>query len=79
MKLVQVRKDIKMQWDGSWISRPDALLLTETPENSKASYFRKVFNFDHAWQKAVVHICGVGFYELYLNGKKVKRKEYLEC
>ena len=36
-----------------------------------ASYFRKEFNLEKEIENAQVYICGLGYYELYLNGKKV--------
>ncbi|MFD1316394.1 alpha-L-rhamnosidase [Namhaeicola litoreus] len=36
-----------------------------------ASYFRKEFNLTKTIENAQVYICGLGYYELYLNGEKV--------
>ncbi|WP_242204070.1 alpha-L-rhamnosidase [Aestuariivivens insulae] len=36
-----------------------------------ASYFRKELNVDKEIENAQVYICGLGYYELYLNGEKV--------
>ena len=36
-----------------------------------ASYFRNEINLDKAVENAEVYICGLGYYELYLNGSKV--------
>lgn len=36
-----------------------------------ASYFRKVTNIDKTIANAQAYICGLGYYELYLNGEKV--------
>ena len=71
MNFEQARNRPEKKWQSSWISRPDALLLTDSHESDKAAYFREVFSLKQEWQTAVIHICGVGFYELFLNGKKV--------
>lgn len=57
-------------WQASWIA-----LRTDTfPELTKtypAPYFRKEFQTNKTIKQATVYISGLGFYELYLNGKKV--------
>lgn len=40
-------------------------------EGFAASYFRKEFNLEKQIKNAQVYICGLGYYELFLNGKKV--------
>lgn len=40
-------------------------------EGFAASYFRKGINLSKEVEKAQVYICGLGYYELYLNGEKV--------
>ncbi|XCF05449.1 alpha-L-rhamnosidase [Tamlana crocina] len=40
-------------------------------EGFAASYFRKELEFDKTIKNAQAYICGLGYYELYLNGKKV--------
>ena len=40
-------------------------------EGFPASYFRKLINLTHEIEEAQVYICGLGYYELYLNGQKV--------
>lgn len=40
-------------------------------EGFAASYFRKEFNFEKQIKNAQVYICGLGYYELFLNGNKV--------
>lgn len=57
-----------MKWTAPWISRPDTILLgTDLP----APFFRKTFQCDSQPAVARIYICGVGFFELYLNGEKV--------
>jgi alpha-L-rhamnosidase len=75
------------QWDGAeWISlsedtrvsehryreyqtnkMPAPTMVTSHP----AGYFRKIISPDKKIDKARVYICGLGYYELYLNGDKV--------
>ncbi len=49
--------------EAKWISSPEY----ETP------LFRKVFEIKKEIKKARAYICGLGYYELYLNGKKVEK------
>lgn len=57
-------------WKASWIA-----LRTDTfPESTKtypAPYFRKEFRTDKKIKQATVYVSGLGFYELYLNGRRV--------
>ncbi|MFP5080040.1 family 78 glycoside hydrolase catalytic domain [Pedobacter sp. JCM 36344] len=57
-------------WKGKWIGAfkdpyPDSAITYPSP------FFRKEFMLTKAVRKATVHISGLGFYELQLNGKKV--------
>ena len=56
-------------WKARWIgnreeSYPDSTLTTPAP------YFRKTFRITKPVKQAKVYICGLGFYEMYLNGKR---------
>ena len=54
-----------------WISQ-GSFYVSETKElGSPAHYFRKVFTVDKLAKRSVIHICGLGLYELFLNGKRV--------
>ena len=57
-----------IKWTAPWISRPSAILLGT---NLPAPFFRKTFEVNSQLKNGKVYICGVGFYELYINGKKV--------
>ncbi|GAA4327036.1 glycoside hydrolase family 78 protein [Mucilaginibacter gynuensis] len=58
--------DWKAKWIGSFIDQhPDSAITYPAP------YFRKDFRVKKKIKQAVVHISGLGFYELFLNGKKV--------
>lgn len=57
-------------WKAQWIGRqediyPDSTLTYPAP------YFRKMFRLDKPVKQAKAYICGLGFYEMYLNGEKV--------
>ncbi len=57
-------------WQAKWTGIPQ----TDNPEISKknpALYFRKTFQLSESAKKARVYISGLGYYELYINGKKV--------
>ena len=47
-------------WNGYWISNPGAA----------APYFRKSFQLDRIPEKGILHLCGLGWHELYVNGTK---------
>ena len=57
-------------WTARWIGNredayPDSTLTTPAP------YFRKTFRINKPVKQAKAYICGLGFYEMYLNGERV--------
>ena len=57
-------------WQAKWIGDrtdtcPDSTLTTPAP------YFRKTFVAGRAVKKATAYVSGLGFYELYVNGRRV--------
>ena len=52
-------------WSGKWISD------NFNQEFRKAPMFRKSFSLAKTIKQARVYVCGIGYYELYLNGRKV--------
>lgn len=57
-------------WKGKWIGAlehpyPDSAITYPAP------FFRKEFRSEKKIKQAVVYISGLGFYELFLNGKKI--------
>ena len=57
------------QWKAKWLSAPPP-----PPDDDSVQpnpFFRKTFTLTKPVRKARVYICGLGYYELYLNGKKV--------
>jgi len=49
-------------WQGKWISATKGM---------SAPLLRKQFNMDKRIKRAKVHISGLGYYELYINGQKI--------
>lgn len=57
-------------WKPRWLGRSEAVMDGSNAPVLPAPYYRKTFKIDR-FQQASVRICGLGFYELYLNGSKV--------
>ena len=55
-------------WKGRWISAPTPVLKITS---QFAPFFRKKFTISGAIASARVYICGLGYFELYVNGCKV--------
>jgi alpha-L-rhamnosidase len=54
-------------WKGKWIARTDTLVTPPAP----APYMRRAFMTSKPVRSARAYIAGVGYSELYLNGKKI--------
>ncbi len=52
----------KEDWTAQWIGSPDSVT---------APYYRQSFNLDVLPKRATVHLASLGYYELFINGKKV--------
>ncbi|MFA6715681.1 MAG: glycoside hydrolase family 78 protein [Victivallales bacterium] len=61
--------DSKNILHSKWIGR--GYLVDWRGEVMPAPFFRKIFTWDDLNAKVNVYICGLGYYELYLNGRKV--------
>lgn len=60
-----------MKTPAFWIAnRGEAMISWEAP-TLPAPLFRKTFELKESPQRAALRICGLGFFELYLNGKRV--------
>lgn len=57
-------------WRAKWIAA-DAFDPGDVTATAPAPFFRKEFAVSKAVTSARVYICGLGFYELYLNGNKI--------
>jgi len=64
----------KSDWKGHWIGC-DKIFPGERPDSVysrlAARYFRKEFGIEKRITRATAYICGLGLYELYLNGKRM--------
>ena len=60
-----------MSMQGQWIGRPDATLINWQAAVLPAPMFRRAFGLDGEVKTACLKICGLGYYELRLNGAKV--------
>lgn len=56
-------------WKGNWIQAPAEFY--EGLSDEKAPLLRKSFNLDEDVNEAKLYICGLGYYELTVNGQKV--------
>ncbi|MRG44785.1 Bacterial alpha-L-rhamnosidase [Chitinophaga sp. SYP-B3965] len=57
-------------WQGKWIGAMEDL-YPDSAITYPAPFFRKEFTVDKKIKQAVVYVSGLGFYELFLNGKKI--------
>ncbi|MCX6897136.1 MAG: glycoside hydrolase family 78 protein [Verrucomicrobia bacterium] len=59
-------------WKGKWIGSPTAAESgAKNKKEEPAPMFRKAFCIEKPVRRATAYICGLGYYELRLNGKKV--------
>lgn len=56
---------------GFWIAAPGKKRGYEVDTRENAPVFRREFEVSNSFQNGRILICGLGFYELYLNGHKV--------
>lgn len=52
------------EWVGKWIEYPDC-------KYGVSPLFHKEFKLDNTVEKARIYICGIGYYYLYINGKRI--------
>ncbi len=57
-------------WQARWIGMSEDK-NPDSPKTGPAPWFRKQFQVKKKVQSARAYVCGLGYYELYLNGKKV--------
>ncbi len=60
-------------WTGQWIHRPEPEIKDEAElyNNHPAPLFRKTFALSKAPRRARLYITGLGYYEAYINGKRI--------
>jgi alpha-L-rhamnosidase len=56
-------------WQAKWLSAP--VPQDKSIQVEPSPFFRNTFTLEKAVEKARGYICGLGYYELYLNGRKV--------
>ena len=61
----------KFNWRSRWIGRPDAVMGGVDSPVLPAPCFRKEFFLDGTTSSACLKICGLGYYECYLNGHNI--------
>jgi alpha-L-rhamnosidase len=66
----QVGLNDESDWQASWIAMSEDA-APDSPETGPAPYLRKTFETTKPIQSATVHVSGLGYYELYLNGARV--------
>lgn len=62
---------VKNFGSAKWISNGTAFVEEQKKCGSPAQYLKKTFNLEKRPYKSIIHVCGLGMYELYLNGKRV--------
>jgi alpha-L-rhamnosidase len=60
----------KDDWKASWIGA-DSNVHIDSTETEPAPFFRKQFSLNENIKSARAYVCGLGFYELYINGTKI--------
>ncbi len=65
---------MERKWSGSWICFDDS--RPYFGDASSMPYFRSEFDLEKDAGKVVVHLCGLGFHELYINGKRPDSRFY---
>ena len=60
-----------LDWQAKWIRNPGPGLCNWKTEVRPAPFLRKTFLWDESHKNAKIRICGLGYYELYMNGEKV--------
>ncbi|MGM0531827.1 MAG: family 78 glycoside hydrolase catalytic domain [Bacteroidota bacterium] len=59
----------KEDWKANWIST--SAWKKEVPPDNPAPYFRKSFEINRTIEQARMYISGLGYYELFINGRQV--------
>lgn len=60
----------KSDWKGYWIGL-DSLIGNDKKFSLSARYLRKEFNAEKTIKRATAYICGLGLFDLYINGAKI--------
>lgn len=64
-------------WNAAWLAAPDfrKISIEQWGEQTPSPLFRKEFSTGKKVVKAIASICGLGYYELRINGQKVGNHE----
>jgi alpha-L-rhamnosidase len=57
--------------DAKWLGQPGVICFNWLSKVLPSPFFRKTFTIDQVADDTVLRICGLGYYELYINGQKV--------
>jgi alpha-L-rhamnosidase len=60
----------KSDWKASWIGM-ESNIHKDSAKTGPAPYFRKEFTLKKGIKNARIYVCGLGFYDLYINGVKI--------
>ncbi len=63
-------------WQGKWIGLSENERIPDKGKRYVLPIFRRTFSIEKEIKSATVYICGLGQYELYLNGEKVGNNVY---
>ena len=63
-------------WDAEWIGAPWTGEDYPVEESTPAPQFRKIVDIDGSIKQATAYICGLGMFEMYINGKRVGEDYY---
>jgi alpha-L-rhamnosidase len=61
----------KFDLNAQWIGRAECINISWQAKVLPAPFFRKKFAIERKLADAEISICGLGYYELYINGRKV--------
>lgn len=67
----------KSDWKGYWVGLDSAVgsdNLNGPHRKLSARYLRRQFNVPHEIKRATAYICGLGYFDLYMNGKKIGKQ-----
>jgi len=74
----KISSDKRVNWKAKWITKKDPKTFESNGDwmvkrfvQSYAMYFRKTFTIKSEISKAQIHISGIGYYELSINGRRV--------
>jgi alpha-L-rhamnosidase len=73
MKKGNIMAEKSTDWhkESMWIGQPGATCVSWQSKVLSSPFFRKVFTLDTVPASVNLKICGLGYYELYINGNKV--------